>query len=72
MGDDLVYRVFVELTVLEGKRDLDGNWLTTESKDVSRLLSKAFSVVSRAAIEGSARMQQAGKGKPPQTSSAKA
>jgi len=55
MGDDLVYRMFVEFAVLEGKRDVNGNWLTTESTEISRLLKRAFAVVARASAEVPAR-----------------
>ncbi|MBA3810545.1 MAG: hypothetical protein H0X27_02655 [Caulobacteraceae bacterium] len=58
MSDDLVYRIFVELAVLEKKRDVDGNWLTMESQEVSRLLKKAFSFVARAETEGPARQMK--------------
>jgi hypothetical protein len=48
MSDDLVYKIFVELAVLDGKRDVNGNWKTSDSKDLSRLLRRAFLLVTRA------------------------
>jgi hypothetical protein len=52
MNDDIVYRIFVELAVLEGKRDPAGNWKTSEPKDVGRLLRRAFTLVTRASSPG--------------------
>ena len=48
MSDDLVYKIFIELAVLDGKRDVSGNWKTSDPKDLSRLLRRAFAVVERA------------------------
>ena len=47
MSDDLVYRIFVELAVLEGKRTIEGHWLTKESSEVAKLLSRAYAIVAR-------------------------
>jgi hypothetical protein len=71
MSDDLVYRLFVEPPVLEKTRDLGRIWLTTESKDLCRLLSKAISVGSGAAIERSVHAKQAGQPKATEPRSAK-
>ncbi len=49
MSDDLVYRIFVEIAVLEGKREPDGRWLVNDGQEIPRLLKRAFGVVSRAA-----------------------
>ncbi len=48
MGDDLVNRIFVEIAVLEGKRDVDGRWLTNDSTEIPRLMKRAFAAVARA------------------------
>ncbi len=49
MNDDLVYAIFKELAVLEGKRKVDGEWVTDDPKDLYRLLRAAFVNVRRAA-----------------------
>ena len=49
MSDDLVYRIFVELAVLEGKREPEGKWLVSDAQEVPRLLKRAFGLVARAA-----------------------
>jgi hypothetical protein len=48
MTDDLVYRIFVEMAVLEGKRDTDGKWLVSDNQEIARLLKRAFATVARA------------------------
>ncbi len=48
MGDDLIYRIFVEIAVLEGKRDVQGNWLISDGAEIQRLLKRAFAAVTRA------------------------
>lgn len=60
MSDDLVYRIFVELAVLEGKRDVGGKWLIDDSSEMQRMLKRAFSMVLRAsaAEEGEGRGQR--------------
>ena len=55
MSDDLVYAIFKELAVLEGKRSVTGEWSSADSKDVNRLLKMAFTVVRRAADPGERR-----------------
>ncbi len=49
MNDDLVYAIFKEFAVLEGKRTVNGEWTTSDPKDLNRLLRKAFMAVRRAA-----------------------
>ncbi|NAZ38126.1 hypothetical protein [Rubellimicrobium sp. CFH 75288] len=50
MSDDLIYAIFKELAVVEGKRNPDGTWTeTATAMDVQRLLSRAFGMVHRAA-----------------------
>lgn len=49
MNDDLVYAVFKELAVLEGKRTVEGEWKTEDPRDLYRLLRAAFVNVRRAA-----------------------
>lgn len=49
MNDDLVYAIFKELAILEGKRSVNGEWSSADPKDVNRLLKMAFTVVRRAA-----------------------
>jgi len=49
MGDDIVYAVFKELAILEGKRKPSGEWNSTDPKDISRILTRAYSIVRRAA-----------------------
>ena len=48
MSDDLIYKVFIELAVLEGKRDPSGNWTISDAQEMSRLLVRAFRMVQRA------------------------
>lgn len=48
MSDDLVYAIFKELAVLEGKRTTDGEWKVDDPNEVSRLLARAFATVRRA------------------------
>ncbi len=52
MSDDLIYAIFKELAVVEGKRKPDGSWSDATSADVQRLLSRAFGMVNRAATSG--------------------
>ena len=52
VSDDLVYRIFVEIAVLEGKRDIDGRWLISDPQEISRLLKRAYSSVIRASSAG--------------------
>ncbi len=49
MNDDLVYLIFKELAILEGKRTIAGEWTTDDPKDLHRLLRVAFLSVRRAA-----------------------
>ncbi len=49
MNDDLVYAIFKELAVLEGKRKVTGKWTSSDPTDVYRLLRRAFSIVRRGA-----------------------
>lgn len=62
MSDDLIFRVFVELAVLEKKRDVHGNWLIDDAQEIPRLLKRAFAFVSRASTAGEAE-QGPGRGK---------
>lgn len=48
MSDDLVYAIFKELAILEGKRGTDGEWKTDDAIELSKLLARAFAVVRRA------------------------
>lgn len=48
MGDDLVYAVFKEIAILEGKRTPDGKWMIDDAQEISKLLTRAFAVVRRA------------------------
>jgi len=52
MTDDLIYAIFREVAVVEGKRLVDGTW-TAESTpaDVQRILSRAYGMVHRAAVQ---------------------
>jgi hypothetical protein len=52
MSDDLIYAVFKELAVVEGKRKPDGTWTDATAADVQRILSRAFGMVNRAATGG--------------------
>jgi hypothetical protein len=49
MNDDLVYRIFMELAVLEEKRDVNGKWLVKDPGELSKLLKRAHTIVERAA-----------------------
>jgi hypothetical protein len=49
MSDDLIYAMFKELAIVEGKRKPDGTWVDTTPGDLQRLLSRAFGMVNRAA-----------------------
>lgn len=49
MSEDLIYSVFKEIAVVEGKRNPDGTWNDSNGNDVQRILSRAFSMVQRAA-----------------------
>jgi hypothetical protein len=49
MNDDLIYRIFVELAVLEEKRDVNGKWLVKEPSELAKLLKRAHTIVERAA-----------------------
>ena len=51
MNDELVCRIFVELAVLEGKRDVNGKWLIKEAAEVSKLLRRARTMVERASSD---------------------
>ncbi len=59
MNDDLVYSIFKELAVLEGKRKVTGEWVTSDPRDLSRLLKTSFSVVRRASDPGERRPKPA-------------
>ncbi|MCA0873457.1 hypothetical protein LCL97_21715 [Seohaeicola saemankumensis] len=48
MSDDLVYAIFKEIAVLEGKRTPDGEWTIDDANEVTRILTRAFAVVRRA------------------------
>ncbi|WP_420393069.1 hypothetical protein [Acuticoccus sp.] len=48
MTDDLIYRIFIELAVLEGKRDPSGRWTISDADEMARLLERAFAMVERA------------------------
>ena len=48
MSDDLVYAIFKELAVLEGKRGTDGEWKTDDANEVSKILARSFAIVRRA------------------------
>lgn len=48
MSDDLIYRIFIELAVLEGKREVSGEWNISDPQEMSRLLGRAFRMVQRA------------------------
>lgn len=53
MSDDLIYAVFKEIAIVEGKRKLDGSWVeAATAADVQRILSRAFGMVNRAATAG--------------------
>ncbi len=49
MSDDLVYHIFVEIAVLEGKREPSGKWLISDPQEIQKLLKRAFATVTRAA-----------------------
>lgn len=49
MSDDLIYSIFKELAVVEGKRKPDGTWVDASPLDVQRLLTRTFTMVNRAA-----------------------
>jgi len=49
LSDDLIYNIFKEIAVLEGKRTVDGEWKVDNSQEISRILSKAFTIVRKAA-----------------------
>lgn len=48
MSDDLIYSVFKEIAIVEGKRNPDGTWNEANVTDVQRILSRAFGMVQRA------------------------
>ncbi len=50
MSQDLVYKVFIELAVLEGKRKLTGEWMTNDVQELPRLLKRAHQIVQRASV----------------------
>lgn len=52
MNDDLIFAIFKELAVAEGKRKPDGTWAGTDTADVQRLLARAFGAVGRSASGG--------------------
>ena len=49
MKDDLIFAIFKEIAVVEGKRNPDGTWNSDDANDVQRILRRAFNVVRRAA-----------------------
>ena len=49
MSDDLIYAIFKELAIVEGKRKPDGSWADASAADIQRILSRAFGMVNRAA-----------------------
>lgn len=49
MSDDLIYSIFKEIAIVEGKRNTDGTWNEASISDVQRYLSRAHVVVQRAA-----------------------
>ena len=48
MTDDIVYAIFKEIAILEGKRNPDGTWTSTDPQDIARILARAFAVVRKA------------------------
>ncbi|MEM8854847.1 MAG: hypothetical protein AAGD34_14185 [Pseudomonadota bacterium] len=52
MSDDLIYKIFIELAVLEGKREPDGKWNIYEPAEMSRLLNRSYKMVQRAVQAG--------------------
>lgn len=48
MNDDLVYKIFVELAVLEGKREVNGQWKINDPQELSRLFRRSVEIIARA------------------------
>ena len=48
MSDDLVFSIFKEIAIMEGKRTTDGQWTVNDPKELSRMLIRAFGIVRRA------------------------
>lgn len=47
MSDDLIYGIFKEIAVIEGKRKPDGTWVDGSPADVQRILARAKGMVER-------------------------
>lgn len=52
MSQDLVFKIFLELATLEGKRKPTGEWLTGDVQELPRLLKRAHQIVQRASAGG--------------------
>jgi len=48
MSDDLVYAMFKEIAILEGKRTPNGEWNIDDAQEISKLLARSFATVRRA------------------------
>lgn len=48
MNEDIVYSIFKEMAILEGKRLPDGTWTSEDPQDITRILVRAFAVVKKA------------------------
>lgn len=56
MTDDLIYSIFREFAVAEGKRSIDGTWSTESAPaDIQRLLTRAYGAVHRASVLASSK-----------------
>lgn len=48
MSDDLVFSIFKEIAIMEGKRAINGEWKIDDPQELSRILARAFGAVRRA------------------------
>ena len=51
MSDELVYKIFVELAVQKGVRELGGKWKSDKPGEISKILKKARRLVANEPIE---------------------